>query len=162
MLRKSEVWAEPFECLCLLSGFVVKAWLFPNKELNFYFLEVLFKSFICANWDSVGFATSQFGQIQDLPRIKSSKKKKYPWKTHHSKPEYPSSQAAPEGHHENIINNVTPLIRRGTNFVFFAALYCYCLGFNACLPSRQRREAIKAINPRREQWSAAKKKKILR
>ena len=44
--------------------------------------------------------------------------------------------------------NVMPLIRRGSNFVFFAALYCSCLEFNAMLALPQRREAIKALNPR--------------
>ena len=29
--------------------------------------------------------------------------------------------------------NVTPIIWRGSNLSFFAALYCYCLGFNALL-----------------------------
>ena len=31
--------------------------------------------------------------------------------------------------------NVMPLIRRGSNLYFFAALYCSCLGFNALLAS---------------------------
>ena len=29
--------------------------------------------------------------------------------------------------------NVTPLIRKGNNLFFFAALYCSCLGFNTLL-----------------------------
>ena len=38
--------------------------------------------------------------FKDHPRVVSSKKKKHPWKSQHHKLEYPSSQAAPEGHHE--------------------------------------------------------------
>ena len=35
--------------------------------------------------------------------------------------------------------NVTPLIRRASNFYFFAVLYCSCLGFNAlhALPTKE-------------------------
>ena len=42
-----------------------------------------------------------------------------------------------------MIWNVTPLIRRGSNFVFFAALYCSCLGLLPCLQARGTRDCNK-------------------
>ena len=58
-------------------------------------------------------------------------------------------------------SNFTPLIWRGTNFSFIVALYCSCLGLNAfiCLPTR--REAISALNSRREHEIAAMKQKSI-
>ena len=51
-----------------------------------------------------------------------------------------------------IVNwNVMPLIRRGSNFAFFAALYCSCLEFNGLLALPTKEGGNKGINPRREQ-----------
>ena len=49
-----------------------------------------------------------------------------------------------------------PLIRRGSNFFSLQHFIALDLDLMACLPYRQRREAIKALNPRKEQSIAAR------
>ena len=41
--------------------------------------------------------------------------------------------------------NVGTLSRRGSSVCFFAAIYCSCLEWNACLPSRHWRESKRAL-----------------
>ena len=53
-----------------------------------------------------------------------------------------------------------PLIRRGSNFSFLAALYCSFIGFQGLRALPTKEEGIKALNPKREQYSAAKNKII--
>ena len=53
---------------------------------------------------------------------------------------------------------VTPLIRRGGNICFFAALYALFLALIPCLPSWQRKEAIRALKPSKEHKVLQRKK----
>ena len=53
--------------------------------------------------------------------------------------------------------NVTPLISLGSNFSFFGALFCSCLGFNALLALPIKEE----LNSRMENEIAAMEQKFL-
>ena len=54
--------------------------------------------------------------------------------------------------------NVTPLFRRSSNFVFFASLYCSCIGFNALLALPTKEGGNKGIKSKKGAIKWCKKK----
>ena len=56
--------------------------------------------------------------------------------------------------------NVMPLIRRGSNFVFFAALYCPCLGLLPCLQAWGMRDCNKGSKFKKGAMTCCKEYKI--